>query len=213
VRNADIKQWLFRSDNYEIHSILFEKDALINAVGNEVFNQDFGFFNDELYKLNLNKDQAFQLESDFLDFKKIYLQKHKMRNRKLAHFLAIILYSIAEISSGIFPPGTLSRARELTNQFIGLACKHVVNERSLDYYSDRMGISTKHLSETVKSVLDKPASAVLADLLLLEAKVRLKESTFTVEEIAFQLHFNDASAFNKFFKRHAGTTPNQYRKA
>jgi len=49
--------------------------------------------------------------------------------------------------------------------------------------------------------------------LILEAKRMLLHSDDSIKEIAFQLGFEDASYFNKFFKRLTLQTPLQYRTA
>lgn len=48
-------------------------------------------------------------------------------------------------------------------------------------------------------------------MLVLEAKVLLKETTQSVAEIAYQLSFEDAAYFNRFFKQNAGVTPISFR--
>lgn len=212
VSHDAIKQWLYRSEDYNTHTILFEKEAIMHAVGNAVFEQDFSFFYEGCTIFDLPNAQQEDMESHFLRFRKFYKQKDKFRNQKLAHNLAIILYTIGEYLPIEKHTNSISRAKQITNDFIRLASKHVVTERNLSFYSQLLSLSKKHLSETIKSELGKTASQILTEYLLLEAKVRLKETTATIEQIAYQLHFNDASAFNKFFKRHTGNSPKKYRK-
>ena len=101
---------------------------------------------------------------------------------------------------------------EIYNRFLKLASEHVIETRQLNFYSQKIGVSKKHLSETIKKVSGKPSSKVLNEFLLLEAKVLLNESNKTIEAISYYLNFNDSSAFNKFFKRHTGMTPKKYQK-
>jgi AraC family transcriptional regulator, transcriptional activator of pobA len=42
--------------------------------------------------------------------------------------------------------------------------------------------------------------------------VLLRETTLTVSEIAYQLSFDDAAHFGRFFKQHTGSTPASFRK-
>ena len=46
---------------------------------------------------------------------------------------------------------------------------------------------------------------------LLQAKVLLRHSDLMIYEIADRLGFNEATAFNRYFKREAGMTPLEYR--
>ena len=45
-----------------------------------------------------------------------------------------------------------------------------------------------------------------------EAKSIIQFTHLDIAEIAYQLNFTDASNFGKFFKKHAGITPLEFRK-
>lgn len=211
VKDDDIKQWSYRSKDYETHTVFFEKEAIMAAVGNQVFEQDFSFFNEGIVVIDLTTDQIQEFKNQLSLFAKLYNASSKFRCQKIAHYLSILLYSTTEYLPSERDSLNISRSKEITNEFIKLASRKVVNNRNLDYYSQQLGLSKKHLSETIKKELNKTATQVLGDYLLLEAKVKLKETTGTIEEIAHYLNFSDTSAFNKFFKRHTGLTPKKYR--
>ena len=46
---------------------------------------------------------------------------------------------------------------------------------------------------------------------MLEAKRLLAYSNMTIKEVAFALGFEEATNFNKFFRKHAKITPNCFR--
>jgi len=78
-------------------------------------------------------------------------------------------------------------------------------------YADMLHLSAGHLSEVVKAQSGKSAIAHIHERLVVEAKRLLFHTEYTSKEIAFQLGFEDASYFNRFFKRLVGQTPLQYR--
>ncbi|WP_233552114.1 helix-turn-helix domain-containing protein [Parabacteroides sp. AF48-14] len=49
--------------------------------------------------------------------------------------------------------------------------------------------------------------------LIVEAKILLKAPQATVQQVADVLHFSDQSTFGKFFKKHMGISPMEYRKS
>ncbi len=50
--------------------------------------------------------------------------------------------------------------------------------------------------------------------LIREAKILLAAHGFTtVQQVADMLHFSDQSTFGKFFKKHMGLSPMEYRKS
>jgi len=74
-----------------------------------------------------------------------------------------------------------------------------------------LNISAGHLSEVVKEQSGKPAIAHIHERLILETKRLLFHTDQSVKEIAFRLGFEEASYFNRFFKRIVGDTPLTYR--
>jgi AraC-like DNA-binding protein len=78
-------------------------------------------------------------------------------------------------------------------------------------YAEMLNISAGHLSELVKEQSGKPAINHIHQRLILEAKRLLFHTDYAVKEIAYQLGFEDASYFNRFFKRLTNYTPVHYR--
>lgn len=48
-------------------------------------------------------------------------------------------------------------------------------------------------------------------MIIMNAKAQLKSTRLPVKEIAFSLGFNNLSFFNKYFRKHVGMTPQEYR--
>ena len=49
-------------------------------------------------------------------------------------------------------------------------------------------------------------------MLLLEAKVLLKQTSLSISEITFQIGRNEIADFTRFFKTKTGMNPGEYRK-
>jgi len=63
-----------------------------------------------------------------------------------------------------------------------------------------------------KQITGKTALEQIHEMLVLEAKVLLKQSEMNVSEVADYLKFEGPSYFTRFFKKHTGYTPLDYRK-
>jgi AraC family transcriptional regulator, transcriptional activator of pobA len=74
-----------------------------------------------------------------------------------------------------------------------------------------LNLSPGHLGDVVREQSGKSAITHIHDRLLLEARRLLFHTDLTAKEIAFELGFEDASYFNRWFKRLAGKTPLDYR--
>ncbi|OKS89150.1 helix-turn-helix domain-containing protein [Mucilaginibacter polytrichastri] len=101
--------------------------------------------------------------------------------------------------------------RVLLKKFLAKVDETYTELHEVAAYADMLNISAGHLSELVKAQSGKPAIAHIHERLILEAKRLLFHTDYAIKEIAFQLGFEDASYFNRFFKRLTAYTPAYYR--
>lgn len=91
--------------------------------------------------------------------------------------------------------------------------ENYIEQHEVSAYADMLNITAGHLSEVVKEQSGKPAITHIHERLIVEAKRLLFHTNYAIKEIAFTLGFEDASYFNRFFKRITGDTPAVYRTA
>lgn len=78
-------------------------------------------------------------------------------------------------------------------------------------YAEALHSSTAKLNEVCQVALDKSASSIIKERIVLEAKNLLFHTDKTVTEIATDLQFSDTSNFVRFFKTQTRLTPQKYR--
>lgn len=105
-----------------------------------------------------------------------------------------------------------SRGEQLVNRFLKLVQMHCRQERQLDFYAQELCISSKYLAATVKTVTGKTAGDWIEDYVMLEAKAMLTNTDMTISQISDHLHFPDTSTFGKYFRRHTGLSPKEFKK-
>lgn len=105
------------------------------------------------------------------------------------------------------------KASSLTDRFFRLLAAHYKQHRSVQYYADSLNLTAKYLSTAVKRTTGRPILEWIHEAVLIDAKMLLRSTDLTVEEISFRLNFANPSAFVQFFKLHIGTTPHRYRVA
>ena len=84
-------------------------------------------------------------------------------------------------------------------------------ERSIQFYADKMCLTPKYISGMIKTYSGKCALDWINDYVVIEAKMMLRYTTMTVQEISNSLNFPTQSAFGKYFKQQVGVGPKQYR--
>lgn len=106
---------------------------------------------------------------------------------------------------------TSSRKEEIVFQFLELLKDHYKIGRSSSYYADKMFITSKYLSSTLKKVTGRSINSWIDDAVIIGAKILLKSTNLTVLQISEDLNFPNSSYFGRFFKKHTGYTPKSYR--
>ena len=107
--------------------------------------------------------------------------------------------------------GTGQRMQEIFDKFYNLVRIYYKESREVIFYADKLCITPKYLSATVKNCTGRSAHDWIHDYVLAEAKRLLKTTDLSVVEISDQLGFNNQSFFGKFFKQHTGTTPYKFK--
>ena len=97
-----------------------------------------------------------------------------------------------------------SRKEEICREFIQLVIENYTTERRAQFYAAKLGISLQHLSTTIKQVTGKNVLDLIAHVVIIDIKAKLKSTDMTIQEIAYSLNFPSASFFGKYFKRHLG---------
>jgi len=152
----------------------------------------------------------------FLSVKAIFerlIDEYKTNNELslIDAYLVTLCYEIKNAISKEVSTEKPIKAYDLTEQFKQLIVRFIHEHQSISFYSQHLGVSPNHLNKVVKQTTGKHASVLIAEMLVLEAKVLLKHSELTISEIAFKLGFGDQSYFSRFFKSHTGNTPREYK--
>ena len=163
------------------------------------------------HELALN-DQDQRFVEDLLE--KLLAEYHAesdWQQNMLQSYLRVLLIYLSRLYQQQFqeeqtPPEQLMLKKFLTQIEASFRQTHEVGA-----YADVLNVSAGHLSELVKAQSGRSAIAHIHERITLEAKRLLFYTEYSAKEIAFALGFEDASYFNRFFKRVTRQTPLQYR--
>ncbi len=83
---------------------------------------------------------------------------------------------------------------------------------SIKQYANKLGISTVHLNRICNKIANQSASSLIQRIQLQQAKQYLLHTNYTISEIAYLINFEYPNYFARFFKKHTGLSPKDFRK-
>jgi len=96
--------------------------------------------------------------------------------------------------------------------FKALVERHFKTSRNAGFYAKKLNITYKHLNVICKDTVAITAKQFIDKYVILEAKRLLINSNIKSTELAYSLGFEEPTNFVKYFKKHTGFTPNQFKK-
>ncbi|MDB1056804.1 helix-turn-helix domain-containing protein, partial [Phocaeicola vulgatus] len=136
------------------------------------------------------------------------------RQQILKNYIQSFLLDIYDKTHRLFlmkRPEGISRQEELFKRFIQLVHKHCTTQREVSFYANKLFITPRYLSTVIQNVTNTTAKSIIDKHVIQEIKVLLKSTNLSVQEISNQLCFPDQSFFGRYFKKHTGLSPLQYR--
>jgi AraC-like DNA-binding protein len=101
--------------------------------------------------------------------------------------------------------------QKLADRFIQLVEQSGGRLRKVDYFASQLNITPKYLSTLLKETMNRRPSDIIRMFTLKAIEYRLRFTDMTMQEIANDLQFPNASFFGTYFKGHKGMTPLEYR--
>ncbi|MBP6065827.1 helix-turn-helix domain-containing protein [Bacteroides sp.] len=149
-------------------------------------------------------------------FRKIYeKQKEKPIPEIIESLLMSMLWGIATAykARSIIKDKEVytSHKVELYRKLLPLIIENYKTDRAISFYADKLCVSPKYLSAIIKDVSGKKMSELISEVVILDIKSQLKNTDETISQISDSLNFPNPSFFCKYFKKHTGMTPKDYR--
>lgn len=189
----------------------FHPDILIGKYGSRELLNDFDFL-----KISGNPKTKFSSEdvpfitSILKRLEKEYKETTVANLNIVQTYLIALFYEMNKNS--VKSPKNISASEIITSKFKELIHLHIKTHHQVNHYASLLNVTPNHLNKCVKTVTGKSAVKWIDENILLEAKYLLFQTTLSINEIASQVGHEDQSYFSRFFKKHEGLSPIQYRK-
>lgn len=146
---------------------------------------------DYIYKYDLLRNLLMEIVHGALKLQPAKIEQHTGTNA-------------SERITGLF-------AELLERQFPIDSSNRLMKIKSPSDFAVQLNIHVNHLNKALKETTGKTTSQHIADRVLQEAKILLKSTRLTINEIAWSLGFEEPNHFSSFFKSRTNLTAKQFR--
>lgn len=195
--------------------MLFTEDFFQKSRLGSTLIQETGLFNYHLNEpiLHLNDDQFLVFDKLVTQIEEEYRSTDDFATEEIILSSLRIFLCLAERIRKHRKTKTIpSVYREEFIVFQKLLNEHIFESRKVQFYADKMNISTKKLNRITRSMLNLPAKEHINDVMIIEIKRFLMNTNLSAKEISYKTGFEESTNFVKYFKKNAGMTPSQFKK-
>ena len=201
------------SDDFKISYITFKHEVYDEATAQ--LEPSFTFFLKEypcvqLGEKRINKmNYLVEAMEDFY-YEKTNCFRIKIFKNNIQSFL-LDVYDKTRTLFKIDKSEEVGRREELFIKFIHLIHKYCPQQREVGFYAGKLYITSRYLSSITQNVADKSAKYIIDKHAIQRIKIMLKYSNMSIQDISYELNFPDQSFFSRYFKKHTGMSPLEYR--
>lgn len=135
-----------------------------------------------------------------------------LRKEILKRYTGILLIYLARLFETAFQMSPERKGVVLVKNFVALVEKKFTTWKLVKEYARELSVSPNYLNEIVKRVSGQSAGHYIRQRIVLEARNKAIHTDASMKEIAYDLGFDDAAHFSKFFKTMNGRNFTEFRK-
>lgn len=158
-------------------------------------------------KADIERRRCTMAETDDEACKMLMLQSIKLLEQQL----------LVEMLTGFYQSRMGMLAAEASVQetvvfsFIFSLATNFRGQRSVEFYAKEASMTSAYFTRIVKGVTGRTPMQIIHTITCSAARNMLTQTSLSVKEIAHEMGFPEQFTFRKYFKKHVGVSPTEYR--
>lgn len=212
--NKDVVHRFDKTTGFEGKAILFTDSFFCKNDTDIQFLANSTLFN------SLYSSTQFSLDKTRLFFAELFNQMEteaaKIQDSSQAGILQNLLHNFLLYSEREIRPANFSEIKKNPGLDYVMAFKNLLehayqSQKQVGYYARHCNLTQKRLNQATTKVLGKSPKAIIDERVMLEAMRILAHTAISIKEIGYELGFKEPTNFIKYFRKHSGLTPTEFR--
>lgn len=165
--------------------------------------------------LRLDGRERVELRETYMQLRRrLAYRGHMYRKETILQLMRTFFLDLCDFLErrAVDEPACSKHSYVIFDRFIRLLSANYKTRRSVAWYSHELCLTSKYLSELVKSVSGRTVRDWVTAMVMNEICMLLRDTDLSVKEIAETLHFPDQGLLGKYFKKVIGVSPSAYRR-
>lgn len=215
IRKDQIHNYSRNLNNASGYLLIFTEEFLTSYFGKDEVLRAFQLFNEFLISPQIDLQR-----NDYLEAKESIEKIHKEYDNEEDEFTRSIIRSelnILLLKLFRIKVSSSSRLNKRTyfEEFLlfqSLIEQNFATTRKVLDYAKMMNCTAKTLNNICRAILDKSAKSVIDEIVILQIKQMLANTSLSITEMAYQLGFDEPTNMFRYFKKHTNLSPEAFRK-
>ena len=214
LRKSELGELLRASEDFEIINVFVSAEFIELATPLSNYGMRGGMLLFQNPIMPLTAEQARQLHQSMLYIEQCADKRdHLFYRDMLLNAVQRMIIDFFDFHAALCGNETVTTpAAILMEGFLQLLEQGEFREhRELNYYADRLHVTSKYLSETVKKYSGYPANHWINRYAALDISRLLRNPNVTIQDLVDMFGFSSASHLNRYVKNQLGVNPNEIR--
>ncbi len=196
-----------KTDNLKYFKVLFDENTLA------LLPQSFPFLFNPLNSQTITLDNAARerVRKVFEILNQILYTNNQLTDSEI--ILAYLNLLLSELNSAYFKNEPVDSINSNLSKFVEFKLMveiHLTEQPSINTIAEKLALSTNSLYRLVKEYSGTSPKDFVTNRLMVEAQRKLRYSTISVKELAYELGFNDPDYFSRLFKKNTGKSVSDF---
>ncbi|MDR6487263.1 AraC-like DNA-binding protein [Chryseobacterium vietnamense] len=168
----------------------------------------------EIPFINLNDAQSAEIQKIISEIQSELGNEDSSTEEMLRTLLKLIILKSTRIwkQQHQLADNTQQTDVQFLRKFSKLVEQHFKTLHTVADYADLLCITPKNLSKKISMVSQETPNGIIKNRIILESKRLLAHTIMNIKEIAYSLNYEDDAYFVRFFTKHTGISPSNFRK-
>jgi AraC-like DNA-binding protein len=209
---GQILQYEYISEDYAGYAIVMSRQFSDSLFSGMQERRELGLRVNENPYIPLDEQDTKMYVTYYYMFKRLLETTDNPYRIEMVKHLTLVFFYLSGYRLHQLPESeTVSPHKRLAEKFLNLVSNNYREQRRMAFYSEKLSLTPKYLSQIIKASTGKSANEWIDEYVMLEAKALLKSTNMTIQQISNELNFTSQSFFGKYFKRCEGVSPKEYR--